>query len=596
MRILTKYTLIYSSLAAMMFAGCGKGSQNPTESISTNKKSNSDTYINKVNTGDEEKYLSQYDQHKTLFIDLKNSENSEEINKLMSKIGGLSIQGKFILLEKSIEGPKYIVFQEEPTEQELNKLTEKLKNTIKNIFDSDSNDSLNGSTATVTLMRKNIECKMRMYYRTLTTNYTETKDYCDSDAFVELNYKIDMSGSKATLKEDPKTGRLVKTENGKYLMITVSPYEEGGTGWHLRDEIKQGHNWFQSWANRRDFVGPFANKYKFWIKNNTLNSDVSLVETFPQNTNPESTVTESHGVTVGLSGGLKAGLDAKGQPYGNVDLGASVQVSDRRDVSYKTQEYSVENDSYNSRASWVWNSKVTDKVCDYLTKKDFNFCYFTGPLWDSNWTANKNKFSAISHKAFTPSFQAIYKAKSEAVGTSSFEVGTNVETGVILGSVIPDVLFSLFRISTDTYVTPDIKETFTIDWSSPYFAAEQNIRLQNISSIQNTKCLVADRSGKVTQENCKESRKQVWGYDNEEKQFISRIANKYCLAVNPDNTIEIKDCSMDNNQKWKLNSNGNIELYVDASKVIGIDSNDQVRLVDINSDKSIKFEAYKAKL
>jgi hypothetical protein len=63
-----------------------------------------------------------------------------------------------------------------------------------------------------------------------------------------------------------------------------------------------------------------------------------------------------------------------------------------------------------------------------------------------------------------------------------------------------------------------------------------------------------------------------------------------------DGTLEVKACSMENNQKWILNSGGFLQLYVDASKVVGSDSNGKIKVVDASSGQSTKFEAYQSKL
>jgi Leukocidin/Hemolysin toxin family/Ricin-type beta-trefoil lectin domain len=487
------------------------------------------------------------------------------------------------MLKKSIQGSQYVVLPEKPTDEELNKLKTQLRNKVDRL-DLESKRPLSGSTATVTLLTKNLQCPLRTHY--VPQKINPVSDYCDANAFVELNYKIDMAGSKFTSKENSPTGSRIKTEDGKYLIITLSPQEEGGPGWHLADDIKQDHSWFQSWGNRRDFVGPFASKYNLWVKNNTVNPSVSLVETFPQNTNPESTIIESHGVTIGLSGGLKGGSS------NSIDLTSFIQISDRRDVSYKTFEYTVENNSYNNTATWIWNAKIKENICNYLTRRDFNYCYFTGPVWDGSWTTN----TAISHKSFTPSLQAIYKATNDTTKLSIFEVGTNVEIGAILGGIFPFGTFSYFETKLVTYNTPDIVHTFTIDWSSPYFASEQNIRLQNMTHIQNTKCLVVTNGNKVTQENCRESRSQIWGYDSAEKQFKSRVINNHCLVVNQDNFLEVKSCSVENNQKWILNSDGFMKLHADPSKAIGAESNGDIKMIEANSPNAIKFEPYKSNL
>lgn len=586
--------LIFACIFSLIFSSCGKKTENTNSKNQNNDENLSEVFNKNVEILDLNNYQVQYEKNKTIIINNEKEENSEKHKIIMEKLGGISFQGNLIILKKMKEGPKYIVFQETPTKKELNKYLEKLNkksyktNSTLVRNDTGISETFEISSATVSLVKKNISCPMKLY-----SNDDETKDYCDRNASLELNYKIDMSGSKATMKEDPKTGLMIKTDNAKYILMTVSPEEEGGTGWHIAKEINQGFNRWNVFLTKRDFVGPYANKYNFWIKNTTNNREVHLVETFPQNTNPGASITKTNGMTVGISGGLNAGT-SNAHPYAVVNLGASIQVSDSRNVSYVTQEYTVENASYNNIASWIWDSKVNDKICDYISRKSFNSCHYTEAIWKKSWTANKNKFSAISHKSFTPTFQAIYKTNKNNVGKSNFEMGTNAETGVILGKKTSLGFMSYVSIQTDNYKTPDITQNFAVDWSSPYFAAEQNIRLQNMSETQNTKCIFAQKNKIVTESECDESRGQIWGYDNEEKQFKTRIENDFCLSVNQDNFIEVNLCNMNNNQKWILNSDGYIQLNSISNKVIGINSDKRYILVDKNSNNAIKFEAYKA--
>ncbi|APJ04201.1 leukocidin family pore-forming toxin [Silvanigrella aquatica] len=590
-------SLFFLSLSLAIATGCAKFEKEGIKNQqSLSSKLSHQLLLTSIDDLKNINIFEKYDENKVIIFDLRNNSNSEKLMSIMGQLGGVQISGNYVIIKKTIEGAKYIVLQDANTNEELNnilrlnenknydekKIGTKKFNTAKNF--------MNGNAVNIALIRRNLKCPMRIYYD---NGYNNTRDYCNSNAFLELNYKIDMSGSKELLKVDDKTGDVTRTENGKYVMITVSPLEEGGTGWHLAEELGQGYNWWQSWANRREFVGPFANKYEFWIKHLTPENKASLIESFPQNTNPESIVVESHGMTVGLSGNLKASEEAGG----SVDLGASIQVTDRRDVSFKTQEYSVENGSYDDNASWVWDSKLDNKICDFLTRRDFNFCYFSGALWDSTWTTNKNKISAIGYKSFTPSFQAIYKADQYALGTSTFEIGTRATTSVILGTVIPaGMLVSKFFINTDSYILPQITQKFNIDWTSPYLSPEQNIRLQNISEIKKTNCITANQDGLVTQEECKKSREQVWGYDNDEKQFKTRMKYNSCLTLGSDNSLYINNCSMNNDQKWVLNTEGYIQLYLDRTKVVGINSKGQLAITSAGSRRNLKFDAFQAQL
>lgn len=580
-----KYFFIIINFAFLIIS-CGEYNNEKSSNL---KKESKLFHIIKDNEDININYLEQYDQNKALYLESENLNSSDKFKNIMEDIGGIGIKEKYILLKKGIHGPHYIVFKEKPSENDLFYYAK--KNEVLNNGLPINNSSTGIYNATITILGRRLSCPMRMYF-----DEDYKSDFCKANAYVELNYKIDMSGSKAMLVSNPVTGRVIKSESGKYIMITVSPYEEGGTGWHLANEISQEYIRINKF-DKRDYVGPFANKYNFWIKRKDSNIKVNLIETFPQNTNPSTNVTESRGITVGLSGSLSAGVSSK-SPYAVVNLGASVQVTENRNISYNTNEYTIENNSYNGNASWIWNANIDNRICDYLTYNSFKKCYFVKSTWDKNksWTVNKNKFSAINYKSFTPSFQAIYKTDLDSVGLSTFEIGTNVETGMLLGQVKGFTPVYLFNVFSEKYLLNDITQTFSIDWTSPYFAPEQNIRLQNISSSKNTKCIYANENNKVSQDNCAASRGQMWGYDNEEMQFKSRIKNGYCLKKNDIGYLDIEPCSMSNNQKWFLNSQGLIQLSSDLSKAIGADENDNLKIVDINSSNVIKFEAYKTSL
>ncbi|WGL59985.1 leukocidin family pore-forming toxin [Pigmentibacter sp. JX0631] len=583
----TLYSL--SSILILFLISCGK--KDNTHSETTTEYTYPGLVVLKEENN-KHNYLNDYENYTPLYLE-KNSDKTKKLaSNVIKEISGLSFASNYVLVAKTNNGPKFYVYNEKPSNEMLNKHLELLvsdkdfqNKNIKNV-----KSTLTNATVNITLVRRNIQCPMLMFF-----DEEELKDYCINNAFLELNYKVDLSGSKITMKEDPKTGQLIKTENAKYLMVSVSPDEEGGTGWHLADDINQGFNRSEFLRSKRDFVGPYANKYNFWVNEITSTNDVKLVKTFPQNTNPGSTVTQSHGTTIGLSGNIVGGV-MNHNPNANVSLGASIQISNLRNVSYNTYEYTIENISYNNKAKWMWDSKVNDKICDYLTRKDFNTCHFTEAAWQKSWSANRGKFSAISHKSFTPSFQAVFKTSKQNQGNSIFELGTNVEAGVILGRKLSFALFHYINIKTNNFTTPNITEQISVDWSSPYFASELNFRLQNTKELYSSKCLLVDNNKNVVHSECVNSRAQVWGYDNDEKQFKTRLFNESCLNLDQMGYLTVNTCNINFNQKWVLNDQGHIQLSSDKSKVIGLDSFNKVRIVDINSDKKIHLEAYSAVL
>lgn len=50
------------------------------------------------------------------------------------------------------------------------------------------------------------------------------------------------------------------------------------------NELQQEHSWFQSWANRRTYIGPFASSYDLWVKP-VSGYTPKKARDFPQNEN-----------------------------------------------------------------------------------------------------------------------------------------------------------------------------------------------------------------------------------------------------------------------------------------------------------------------
>src|SRR5450830_314312 len=199
---------------------------------------------------------------------------------------------------------------------------------------------------TVTLRKDDISCALPRYtglsegvalgtaWRTLSeTSLLASADvnYCDSDeASLELNYQIDMFGSKIVKKVIE--GREISSEAGKYVVVTVSPEAQAGAGWHIADDIKRNRDFSTAIPNtlgkvRAESVGPFVNRYQFWVSKPS-DTEVSLVEKFPANKDRMVGITETRNITVGITGTISGKLGFNNSIGGSTSNTAGTNTSD----------------------------------------------------------------------------------------------------------------------------------------------------------------------------------------------------------------------------------------------------------------------------
>jgi hypothetical protein len=610
-----RYTVLYTSLISILSTACSKSNN---ENLSP--KDNSVLYTNNLKNKDASMVRSAYENNRPIYFDYKSSD-PEVVKNISEQITGLSInEDENLLLIKDNNIPHFVSGNKNQLENYISELNTNLKSQKTENLKQNPNTEVSNAKAKVTLIRENLKCEMLKMKGSLYFSSDEVVDYCDGKANVQINYQLDLIGSKAIAKKDnSESGYSYVTPSGKFLIVTVSPKEDSGSGWQLAKDLKQDHGWWQSRAHRLDFIGPFANEYKFSIKllKENINIPVNLSETFPQNVNKKETVTQSRGFKYGFSGGASGDLniDAKGIPSGKVgvNLKADVDFTNTRTIIFDTYNYDIENKSGINEAAWSWNAKVFDNLSTYLTGPSSS-----GTLWDDSWVANKNKFSAIHHSQFIPAFQAIFKADKEYIGKSDFEFETSVVAGVLLGSVYPMpplFLWSTYSLDYDSVRIPlqnansDQKEDkilkrITINWNSPVFASEQNIELQTTMDLFSENYLTVDPNedsdkGEVIIADSRKDRTQTWGYDNDTYQFKSRSGNNnLCLTIEKgSNNIIAEQCTNNNNKKWAF-EDGLIIPHLMRDHAIGYDksNNGKLKLISIKDDKEnlIKFESFKA--
>ncbi|KWR90520.1 leukocidin family pore-forming toxin [Cupriavidus sp. IDO] len=391
-------------------------------------------------------------------------------------------------------------------------------------------------------VRQSLPCMLHRKMSSANAFGGERFDACKGEANAELRYQVDMIRSIAV----STSGGV--GEDAKYLRISVLP-EMGGAGIHLASKVDEGHTWFQSWAHRYTWFGPFASKYRFTVSTN--DRDVRLVGHVPQQVNPQQTVRETSGIDVGV--GVSGEVGMKGPKAG---VSGSFSYTSKREVLTTTYEYTVENESGRrpGEAAWVWDRKYAERHCDWLSRRDFgSACYFTGAHWDHSWVFRKDKFSAISHRNFVPGFSAIFQAPPDKRGISTFRLQSEIEVMALGGKVVPNVFFLMAMRGATTASRVSFGKDMEVDWSHPYFEPEPSVVLQSLG--HNNACIEAPPVAgpgaprEVALRPCTGRREQLWGLDGKER-YRSRVAQDLCLTAYHRALLAVSACSDALQQKW----------------------------------------------
>lgn len=557
-------------------------------------------YSSKHLNMDKQSYLDLYNQGNALLFYFNQNESQNQ-KSIMNHIAGISILGEAVLLQKSKKGPHITTFNRIPTNVEVNEsiLSTSAQNYLirtNRTFQEKSEilsanpetEGTPGKSITVMLKKENQPCLIDSAYLWGIVGVVsyQKKDYCRGKMSASLIYHIDMNGSIGGITHQNSDGRVVTTQEGKFLTISISPLEGGGTGWHFADKMEYGSKLRFSGGSYYADYGPFAESFLFGI--NKLSKEGSnepiLITSLPANLNPEYTSIDIHRTEKGVK------LSAKAAESPELGAEFNYVVEDTKRLDYKTYLYSVINNSYNNNASWVWDSKYRNI---YGT-----FAKFTGQVGigipgasGDTLFFNEDKFNPVSYNSFIPTYLATYKAPLSQNGKSTFEIISQVHTAALLGyrhsyGLTYD-FWSEYKEGLES-----ITKQIEIDWSSPYFATEQNIRLQDIGNINTTKCLTSFDDNSVKLENCSlNSRAQTWGYDYVEKVFKSRLKNNFCLASSDARKIIMKTCSSDNNQKWVLTDLGIKSFINDSTIRLALDNTLQLASP---TGAPVKFNAFPA--
>lgn len=384
----------------------------------------------------------------------------------------------------------------------------------------------------------------------------ETKrDWCDAGASVDIRVNVTQMRS---VQSSTSQGF---TADAKIVRFTVGA-NKPGTGFHLVDDLQQGHSWFQSWANRRTYIGPFASSYDLWVK--PVSGYIpKKVSDFPQNENKNYQHRDTHGYSIGINGSVGAEIGKDG-PKASAEVSGSFSYKNEKTLVFDTKDYRVNNRSSLSDFQVSFERELDE--CDELRRQELG-CYFTSAYWGSGWVFDKSKFNPISYANFKPNFDVVYEAPVSQADTTDFEIGAKFVAKARYGEVLPSAFFSAYGPKAWASNGWSIPRRVRIDWSHPLFEAEAHVTLQSLSN--NDLCL--DVYGSKTEEgspvngwSCHGNWDQIWGLDNNER-YRSRIAPDRCLTVSSNRTLTVQSCSSNLAQKWFWEGDKLISRYVDGT-------------------------------
>ncbi len=396
----------------------------------------------------------------------------------------------------------------------------------------------------------NIKCNLHT-----SGDFYDVRDWCDSSASIDVRVTVSQMRSVQSSSSEGFTS------DAKIVRFTVAN-KQAGSGIHLTNEIQQGHSWFQSWANRRTYIGPFASSYELWVK--PVSGYVpKKVQDFPPNKNKNYQHRESQGYAIGINGksGAEVGKDG---PKVSGEISASFSYKNEKTLVFDTQDYRVNNRSSLSDFEVAFEREFD--ACDDLTRREAG-CYFTAPHWGSDWVYNKSRFNPITYANFKPNYDVLYEAPVSETGKTKFQVGVKLVYEARFGTVIPSAFFSVYGPANTSYNSVSVSQDIEIDWNHPLFEPEAHVTLQSLSN--NDLCLdVYDQEsigGEVNGWSCHGNWNQIWGLDKNER-YRSRVGADRCLTVNADKRLTVESCGFNLAQKWYWEGDKLYSRYVDESK------------------------------
>ncbi|MGD8110456.1 leukocidin family pore-forming toxin [Vibrio sp. TRT 17S01] len=427
-------------------------------------------------------------------------------------------------------------------------------------------------TKGIYITRSGLTCNIQKAYE----EDSEKLDFCDGKGSVDIRFNL------AQMRSVPSSSGGKVTGNKKYVHFTIDN-DQPGAGFHISDNLKQGHSWFQSWANRYDYLGGFARSYQIKISPIAGYKPVML-RNLPHNENREYQHRDTDGFDIGVSGTAGVESGDKG-PKGKAEVSASYTYTRSRTLVYDTKDYKIVNRT--SGPDFDVSFEFDRNPCNSGTGASGVYgCGWNDALWGNSFVYDKQKINPIAYANFTPNGEALYEAPVEQTGTTVFKLEAAFEPQVLYGKVIPPGLLQAGMANGQRWIPYRFVENVEIDWSHPSFEAQAHVVLQSLDA--NNTCATAS-GPTVTAQGCLERNwSQIWGLDTDER-YRSRVGPNQCMAVRDDLIVAVESCNQSLNQKWFWEGDKLVSRYQDGSKtkyVMNVPANGEVLTVKAAGEES----------
>ncbi|PHV11858.1 leukocidin family pore-forming toxin [Chitinimonas sp. BJB300] len=439
-----------------------------------------------------------------------------------------------------------------------------------------------GKTIYLNFLHENLSCPVKKEVKRGTWGgqmYLDgSLDPCSGAASYNTQIRLDYIPSK-------NISGTAATPEGKIVRIGTGLSGLSSAGWHIASNQGSTNTSLTANTKRNTRFGPFVNQYTTSIV--PSDSDISLIDHLPHNSNPETQITETSIISVeeGFSGNLEIGSQGpKVGLHSNSVNRRQHQVS----LSYKTNEYKVINSTSGKRFDIKWEKS---SIPNLLNEKS--------DVGRGAWPVKGQLFTAMSYANFIPGYIATYLAPLNKKNKSTFNVSSSAEVGMAYTYVSPFVdglphYADFHNIS--------LSDQITIDWNSPYFLSEVPVHLKAYRNRELFCLTMKGENNQVVGEKCNNSISQLWGLGSN-NEYISFENPRLCLSVGDsanENQLVTKACDPSGFQEWSwggTTSDKNLLVNEAVEKRVTIMSTDNnvaaIALMDMSHETTPANKSWK---
>lgn len=383
-----------------------------------------------------------------------------------------------------------------------------------------------------------------------------TRVFCDNPN-ISLIYRVNLERSL-------QYGTIGSaTPDAKIVRISLDD-DASGAGIHLNDRLdyrQYGADyvtldaWFRDWS-----TDAIAQDYQFVF--NSSNNKAQILKTFPrENLNSDFEHKEVSGFQLGVSGGVEV---SKEGPKGKLEANASYNQS--RWLTYTKSDYAVERGSRSPQnVSFKWYRSQYATAESMMDRS-------TDALWVNKYPIDINRIHPIGYASFVPKMDVIYKAASNATGTTEFTIDSSVNIRPIYNGAYKHYYVvgahQSYHGFEDTVRRRVSKSaSFTVDWEHPVFTGGRPVNLQLASF--NNRCVDVSDNGTLTSAICDETKNsQSFIYDQLGR-YVSANNTHQCLDGQALN--QLQTCGSNLSQRWEWIENSDKLSNVFSHEILGHD-------------------------